>query len=452
MTTSIPIGDLEEAIEIESIIQDRTIDNSQKASRLNETTMEWVKRKKRSSYETIFNISNTMMGSALLVMPIGYYKSGIITSLISSIIIAIISFITANIQILHSRDDEIDYPEAIERIIGKFWAKIYNAVSMFFLLMIGIIHFIFMTQTFYSILINIFDSQNWGAYDEIVFNNFSLQYVALIIFLICAVLFSIKDLKHILKVNDKGVYLIVIFCLYLIYLGFDVLMKCDLTISITGVPGVDRQGLNLILLDSDIFVLIGVFATAFFIHNAHTGIFKTNKNQANNTRDLGISYLIVWFLYSVMGLIGMIAVAGLYNEMYSSGHLKKIPETIMELIVKENNLLTNTGKLLGCVSMFLLFIQLSTVIPIICFFTRRQFYDLIYGPRYTLSDLQIHIFNQCYNFICLIITISVLPISSVISFTGAIGGFLLVYVIPVYVHIKCLYANEEENQGKIFKV
>jgi sodium-coupled neutral amino acid transporter 9 len=413
---------------------------------LNET---FVRRtKKQSSFNTIFNISNTMMGSALLVMPINFYVSGMLSGLIAAIIMAVISYFTCNLIIIHSRVDEIDYPEAIERILGKPWRYVFNIMSMILLFLVGLIHFVLISETLYSLLKNVFsNSDSWANSDDISFSTFSMQYVGLIVFVLCALLFSIKNLKNILVINDKGVYLILIFSLFIIYLAIDTLYRdnLSLTFSLTGIPGKSRQGQELILFTGDIGTLIGIFALAYMIHNSITGIIKSNKSQDKNSRDLKISYLFVFILYSILGIAGMIAVAGLFNAVYSHYDSGKFPRTMMELLTRSNPFLTNFQFIFGSISLSLIFVQLTTVIPIICFFTRRQFFDLFYGHKHQIPELQFHIFNIIFNISCLIVEIFVLNINQIVGFTGAVGGFLLIYIIPIYLHMKCVYYNKTEG-------
>jgi sodium-coupled neutral amino acid transporter 9 len=442
---TIPVGDKEESNLIESILSDFTLTDDQINDKIENTKKE-RKSRKQSSFRTIFNISNTMMGSALLVMPINFYISGMLSAFIGAIIMAIISYVTCNLIIIHSREDEIDYPEAILRILGRPWAKTFNFMSMILLYLVGLIHFVLMSETFYAILKNMFsNSSSWAPTDKIDFSTFSMQYVGLVIFILCGLLFSIRNLKNILAINDKGVYMILIFSLFMVYLGLDALFRCDITYSAFGTPGKENRGLEIVLFTSDIQNLLGIFALAYMIHNVIAGIMKNNKNPNNNSRDLGISYLLVFTMYSILGMFGMFGIAALYNSVYDSYQSKehKFPRTVMELLIKDNPYLNTAQYVLGSIALCLIFIQLSTVIPILCFFTRRQFFDFIYGPRKRLSNTQFHLFNFAYNISCLIVEFFVIDINKLVGFSGAVGGFMLIYIIPIYLHIKCIYTDQD---------
>jgi len=179
----------------------------------------------------------------------------------------------------------------------------------------------------------------------------------------------------------------------------------------------------------------------FLIHGVLFGIMKHNRVQSNNTRDLGIAYILVFVFYSILGIAGMIALAGLYHHQYSD----KIPESITELLVKSNGFLSTTQYIIGCFAIFLIFSQLTTVIPVLCFFTRRQMFEMVDGPKKPISKTKYHLFNIFYNVSCLGFQLPNLSLSKIIGFTGAVGGFLLIYIIPIYIHLKCLYFNNSGN-------
>jgi len=230
--------------------------------------------------------------------------------------------------------------------------------------------------------------------------------------------------------------MIMIFCLFIIYLGIAALFREDISFSWTGKPGENRQGLEMIMITTDVNTLVGIFALAYMIHNSLAGMMKSNRDSSNNTRDIGIAYFLVFIFYCILGLFGMFAVAALYNHDYNP---KQMPGTLMELLVRSNSFLKNYEYIIGCFALFLIFTQLTTVIPILCFFTRRQFFELIYGPKKRVPNLQFHIFNVFFNISCLVVQLANLDISKIIGLTGALGGFLLIYIIPIYLHVKCLY-------------
>jgi len=238
--------------------------------------------------------------------------------------------------------------------------------------------------------------------------------------------------------------MIIIFCIFLMYLGIHCLFKYEITFTNTGTPGENKKGLEIILFTSNLSNLIGVFALAYFNHNLIVGIMKGNKKSENNKRDLYLSYGIVWLLYLILGVLGMFAVAGLFSEIYDEEKTKhggkvEIPQTIMDLLIKSNPGLTTVQFVFAVLGMLMIFIQLTSVIPIFCFFCRRMFFNLFYPPEYKLEPWKFHSFNLFFNVSCLVIQVLAIDPSKVIALTGAIGGFVLIYVLPILIHLKCHY-------------
>lgn len=78
-----------------------------------------------------------------------------------------------------------------------------------------------------------------------------------------------------------------------------------------------------------------------------------------------------------------------------------------------------------------------SVFPVLSFLTRKQFLEIVDknkpSPKVSLAftisliilSLVIHIFN--------------INVTVVISFDGAIIGFVLAYLIPIYMHLYCVY-------------
>ena len=359
----------------------------------------------------------------------------------------LVSYITCRLCVIHNNKAEFDYPETIIRLLGKKWAFSFNFMSMLIIYFVGIIHFILMANTVWSIILNIAPAETYfPRSDEITFKYFSMQYLGIILYFICGLLYNIRDLSKLLAVNDKGVYMIICFSLFLLYLGVYSLFNADITFANTGIPGKNKEGLEIILYSADLSELIGVFALAYYIHGVVIGIMKSNKVQSNNSRDLFWAYLLVFSQYTILGVFGCFAVAALYHNLYDPLHP---PSTILDLIHNKNPFLSTAQKIIGIFSMAMIFTQLITVLPLLAFFCRRQFFNLFFESDYKVTNTQFHLFNFFFNTSCLIFEILVFPPSKVIGFTGALGGFLLVYIIPIISHFICLKKSSKSENKEI---
>jgi len=74
-----------------------------------------------SSAKTISAILNSMLGGALLTLPVLFKSAGLLSSSIILLISAIISFITCRIYTFHAIDEDKDVEATIFRILGKKW-------------------------------------------------------------------------------------------------------------------------------------------------------------------------------------------------------------------------------------------------------------------------------------------------------------------------------------------
>lgn len=89
-----------------------------------------------------------------------------------------------------------------------------------------------------------------------------------------------------------------------------------------------------------------------------------------------------------------------------------------------------------------------SVFPILTFLTRQQFLEII--DKNKPSQKLYYVFTISLILLALLVQMLDLDVAAVVSFDGAVVGFVLVYLIPVYMHWKCLYHEytEEENEAR----
>ena len=59
-----------------------------------------------------------MLGSTTLIVPVIFAKVGVITCLLTLVVLCLVNFVTANILLRHGDSKEDDLPEMIDRILG----------------------------------------------------------------------------------------------------------------------------------------------------------------------------------------------------------------------------------------------------------------------------------------------------------------------------------------------
>lgn len=153
-----------------------------------------------------------------------------------------------------------------------------------------------MDQTYDIIyyILQVTDHADWIAgknVDYLVFDKFSIQYLSLIMFIPLLAIIFIKNLTFLIRLTSFGVISVIV---YIAFIGFQ--------FGTTIYDGFDWNDLP--LLKTDIGTLTGTCAVAFTIHTMVNPIMKANHDQRKNLRDLKISYILGFLIYSSIGLLG----------------------------------------------------------------------------------------------------------------------------------------------------
>lgn len=81
--------------------------------------------------------------------------------------------------------------------------------------------------------------------------------------------------------------------------------------------------------------LVGTSAVAFTIHTVVNPITKANQIQANNLRDLKVSYICGFLIYTVIGVLGSLSISGnyvlLFRILMQSDHIELFPIIIYDI-------------------------------------------------------------------------------------------------------------------------
>lgn len=109
----------------------------------------------------------------------------------------------------------------------------------------------------------------------------------------------IKDLSFLVKLTALGVASVFTYTTYIFYKFFSNLENMH---SDTVPPFFSVNFGN----------LVGTSAVAFTIHTVVNPITKANQIQANNLRDLKVSYICGFCIYTVIGVLGSLSISGNY--------------------------------------------------------------------------------------------------------------------------------------------
>lgn len=106
----------------------------------------------------------------------------------------------------------------------------------------------------------------------------------------------IKNLSFLVKLTAIGVLSVISYVCYIFY-----------KFSEAASAGINREDIPE-LWSWNFGNLVGTSAVAFTIHTVVNPIAKANKNQANNLRDLKISYVCGFFIYASIGVLGSLSI------------------------------------------------------------------------------------------------------------------------------------------------
>lgn len=167
-----------------------------------------------------------MIGGAMLTFPVLFQKAGIVTGIIVLVVSCLISYTTCRIYVMHLSPKDTDVEDTIKRILGLKWERFFRLITGFYLVLLNIIYLILIVDQIYNIIFFIMSkagAENSIAdkeVDHLVFDKFSKQYLAMIMFLPLLALTFVKNLSFVIKLASFGVGSVFIYFAFLVYQFF----------------------------------------------------------------------------------------------------------------------------------------------------------------------------------------------------------------------------------------
>ena len=255
--------------------------------------------------------------------------------------------------------------------------------------------------------------------DDMVFDRFSYQYVGIIMVVFCFILFHLKDLTLILKIGQFGIVSIAAFIVYIVTKGSENISKGNVNLD------------NIKIITPDFATLCGVFSLSFMCHNVIIPVIRNNHDETKNQRDIVLGYFMTASIYTIIGFFGCFAIAGLNpdNLRYDTV-LEYFSDDIFTVVIE-----------------ILLFLQLISVVPILWYVCRSQFFNLIYANEAVPFKYYV-LANAVFAIVALIVQMLNVNPTLIISLNGGVIGYLLVYAIPIKLHLTCLYKENAMVEEK----
>lgn len=416
-----------EELEIDAIRRRGDLSEDQKRENISElrSYTKSILKKKNKSHQTIASIANTMIGSCCLVLPLLFRGSGLVSSIIILSLIGLISYKTCDLIITHTKEKDEDLTYTVNRLLGKKFYLGYCVSSSLLLFFCCLVYFILMVNMIYHIVVFCFDksgSSNYASIDDSSFSQFSMQYTSLAASAVVFILVQLKNLRFIVKLGEVGILALMTYTVFIIVRGFINIGNGTASAHLFEVEAFTTNY-------NDIINIAGTFALAFIVHSVVVPIIKHNENQEKNSRDLAIGYTIGGGVYIILGILGCFAIVG--SEYCPKD---KHAHTVVDCFEK-----TDISVL---VIEILFFLHLVTVLPLVIFISRMQFFQMFYETVEAPWYFKL-IFNIFFVLVCLVIGIFNVDPSNIISFTGAVCGFYLVYIIPIGIHFSCIYKEKK---------
>ena len=396
--------------------------------------------KKISSFQTVFSVWNSMMGSSIISLPYNVYKAGIIPTVIIGILYGYINYLTCAVVVRLGKK-ESEFSKVVYNYFyygfGKKVAKVAKILQITFNLMINtgiiFIFFLIINQNLFPcicLFLRLFsidiNSEDLSPH----LNKFSLFYCVLIFSIIIFPLTIVKEMHFLSKLNSYGIYFISASLIFMIYTGISSLVNNNLHFEYKeNIEG--SKDRNLFLFGQHPGLMAGTFSLGYFCHSFILPLMKNNRNQENNQRDLFIGYICVTITYITVGIMGYIGFSGSeFSPDFKDNWYR---------FFKSDNYFILVLRIFNV-------IQLTLLFPMCFHIVRTELMEKFF-KSYIDSFRVILIFSMSLLGLCAIILYLCYDILGIlIGYVGAITSLVLVYTIPPLINMINYYIRHQPKK------
>ena len=398
--------------------------------------------KKISSFQIVFSIWNTMIGSSIVSIPFNVYNTGIIPTIFIGLLYGYICYLTCSV-VVRLGGKENDFAVVVYNYFyygfGKRAAKVGKYVQIIFNLMINIgatfIYFLIINQNLFPcicLLLRVFKFDINP--DDLAphFNKFSLFYCALIVSLLIFPLTILREMHFLAKFNSLGIYFVSVLLIFVIYRGIATMATDSFKFEYKE----NKKGNEeryLYLFGENPGILTGTLSLGLFCHSVILPLMKNNRNPENNQRDLFLGYVCVSLTYIIIGIFGYIGFSGAdYSPEFKDNWFRFFPSDNYFILVL---------RLLNV-------IQLISIFPILFFVVRNQLFSTFFKSFLKgKSKIPFIIFSLSLLFLCiLVLCLTYNTLGKLISYIGAITALILVYTIAPLINMINYYIRHQPKK------
>jgi len=372
---------------------------------------------KQSDIKLIFSIWNTMMGSSILAMPWGLSEAGLGLGLGLIFLLGILCCYTATLIVRHGKDSA-DFFYLCNDYLGKWGKRIcwFSSVAILFggviaydILMSDIL--LASVNSLVNVAKNIADNPDFPTSATGTHYWWNDKVTPLLVLLVMFPICNMKKFGIIVTINSLGV-------ISIMYTVAFIFAQC------TFEQGLDVHEVRQV--NSGAFILAGLLSISFYIHGMVLPIIKSAKNPQNNVRNVTIGFILVAVCYAIVGSVG-------YLAYWSDPDVPAIPQEFLQIydMLEES---TNPGVILA--NLLLLF-QLATVFPLLLLIIRIQVFGLLLNSQYP-GWMHVCGLNLALIGVATLFAIFYPNFGSILSVTGALFGTIIVFFLPIAVHLKAM--------------
>lgn len=192
---------------------------------------------------------------------------------------------------------------------------------------------------------------------------------------------------------------------------------------------------TIVLFTANFSPLASLLNTGYYLHTCAVPIIRNSKKPENSTRNIFMGYTFVFLSYVVIGTCGYIGFIGTLFQNYfvttrKTPHSGEINQNCL-------NMFGYFDAIVFVVRLAIFTMLLSTY-PLLNLFFRTQLLNLFYENK-EVRKRDLVMLNSIVFLIPLTFSIIFPEIGSIIAYSGAFAGFVVVYCLPVIVYLKKKY-------------
>ncbi|KAI1303175.1 Sodium-coupled neutral amino acid transporter 9 -like protein [Halotydeus destructor] len=422
---------------------------------------------KQGSLLTIFAIWNMLLGSTLLCLPWAMHQAGLYCGVAIMLFMLMVCFYTADLIVRIPNLCRIscaEFSDACGILLGRWALVTCNFFSQVSLIGTCVVYWILMSNFLYHIVYYVFDIVENNATISIdidgsddVFcdlkpadknssffhallklgqgngtsnaNDFFAQIWGMqttvpfaLGFLLVPLIF-VKSPSVFMKFNAFGTVSVF---LLLAFVGFKSWKWDFLNINMNQPDDM----FYVPAYNGSFPVLSGVLSQAMFVHNCIQTVFQLQRKPENNSRDLGIAFILVGLTYFAIALL-----------IYLAFPLAKS--------CIADNFLDNfeSSDLPAFLARVVMFFQLLCLFPLYTYMLRSQVFYMLFGESVEPTFCHLTAFNSVVVFTSIVFAMYIPKIGDIIRFVGAISGMVMVFTFPPIAHLRALQIHRSEQSS-----